>query len=157
MKYIAAALLVLSWQGPGVHSSSTTNSADLVGIEEELDVDDQDQRSLQMNEPTWNYELPPWWSLISGSFTGINLKRCFKRQFPPVVGVLCAKSAKTCFFGTQECPGTGPYPTMKCFCNGDGSSPGTWSCEDVDCPPTYPTPPVYAPPSPAPVPAYPDP
>lgn len=116
------------------------------------DEEDQNHRILMASSPGWTYQEPPWWSVINAEFTGVNLKRCFKREFPPTVGDLCATSAKTCFFGNQDCPGVGPYPQTKCFCDGNGS-PGNWSCTSEPCPggypslpptPSYTPPPVYS-------------
>jgi len=147
MKCATVALLVFSWRLPGAvgasnpsvvldeaqHSTIPIKSDEINNKEEIAENDDEDRRNLQT---TWRYETPPWWDYVAGDFSGINLKRCFKRQFPPEEGAGCARSAKTCYFGTQQCPaGVGPFPLHKCFCNGTGASEGTWSCEfPLECP-----------------------
>lgn len=87
-----------------------------------------------VNDPNWTYELPVWWATIESTYEGDDLKRCFKRQFPPTPGITCATREKTCFFGNQMCTDGLQYPDTKCFCNGSKNSPGTWSCEPVVCP-----------------------
>lgn len=71
---------------------------------------------------------PAWWDLISDTFKG-NLKRCFKRQVPPVNGTRCARTPKTCFFGDKQCESVGHYPEVQCDCEDR-----VWTCDDSKCP-----------------------
>eukprot|EP00545_Synedropsis_sp_CCMP1620_P005811 CAMPEP_0119027452 /NCGR_PEP_ID=MMETSP1176-20130426/37105_1 /TAXON_ID=265551 /ORGANISM="Synedropsis recta cf, Strain CCMP1620" /LENGTH=235 /DNA_ID=CAMNT_0006983373 /DNA_START=108 /DNA_END=815 /DNA_ORIENTATION=+ len=80
----------------------------------------------------WSFVLPDWWTSIQNSFAGDDLRRCFKRQFPPEEASGCRKppGTKTCFFGDQQCGANDdPYPTTKCVCDF-----GTWSCTPEPCP-----------------------
>lgn len=127
----AAALLVLSTclLAPGVQAM------DVVDVVDD-DFQDEDSRILMpRSSEGWMYQEPLWWPYVTNNFVVVNLKRCVKREFAPTEGNLCAIHAKTCYFGNQECADIGPYPTTECFCNGDGSSPGIWSCQDdMQCP-----------------------
>lgn len=84
----------------------------------------------------FTYELPNWWDAVQNVNGSDNLKRCFKRQFPPTQGDACATRIKICYFGDQFCPApiNGPFPTTKCTCNGSKNAPGTWNCEAEVCP-----------------------
>ena len=73
---------------------------------------------------------PPWFPRISASFVGGNLQRCSKRSEAPKNGSKCSPTAKTCFFGNQDCPGVGPHPVTKCVCSSQ-----KWMCQAEPCPP----------------------
>lgn len=85
------------------------------------------------------YDAPLWWDYIVGNFDDIDdegpLKRCFKRTEPPVDGSRCARLPKTCYFGdgTRECPGVGPFPDVRCHCDGAAGS-RRWNCAPAACP-----------------------
>lgn len=80
------------------------------------------------------YQEQPWYDVLQDTFEGENLKRCFKRQFPPTEGAVCAKTPKTCFFGSQDCGAAGSSPEVGCHCNGTFTDKGRWSCVAVICP-----------------------
>ena len=82
---------------------------------------------------------PRWWSRISSTFKGVNLKKCEKKSNPPTNGSKCSKDSKTCFFGTQDCDGYGAHPQTMCYCDGKSGSQ-TWNCTVEKCP-------VFPPPS----------
>lgn len=80
------------------------------------------------------YVQPPWWTLVSTTFSVDNLKRCFKHDgvikpaAGPTSGDACSSSTKTCFFEDQVCAGVA-YPKTKCVC-----VDGIWGCNAVACP-----------------------
>jgi hypothetical protein len=89
--------------------------------------------SPQVPDEPWTYELPSWWNTVQQTNGSTDLKRCFKRQFPPTQGSTCATRRKVCYFFEQECPG-GTFPTTKCTCNGSQNNLGSWNCEAESCP-----------------------
>jgi hypothetical protein len=97
------------------------------------------RRDLQEETFPFGYVEPAWFDFIEQGFSGVNLKRCVKRnpngpKSLPTTGEPCAATPKTCFFGLKKCSSTVPaYPEAKCFCDGrDGSQ--TWTCEQEFCP-----------------------
>lgn len=95
-------------------------------------------RQLQEETFAFGYIEPAWYDRIEAEFTGANLKRCTKRnpngiKPAPASGESCSAAAKTCFFGTQECPEVGPHPVFRCSCDGAAGSQ-TWSCPSLACP-----------------------
>lgn len=75
---------------------------------------------------------PVWWEQVKSNFTSADpearLKRCSKRKRPPLEGASCSIKPKTCYFGSQKCPGDLNYPTLKCDCKDR-----KWSCKDKNC------------------------
>lgn len=81
--------------------------------------------------------FPVWWDLVAPNFIGNNLKRCYKRNdTPPEQGSRCALRPKTCYFQTQECPGLGASPLIRCVCDAR-----IWECLPVRC--TIPEAPLF--------------
>lgn len=78
---------------------------------------------------------PSWWPRIAATFDGTNLQKCMKRMdTPPAAGQRCQRKAKTCFFGTKQCPnGVGPHPATRCFCDGIHGD-RVWACAEAECP-----------------------
>lgn len=90
--------------------------------------------SVVADTPTpWVYELPNWWDAVQAANGSENLRRCYKRQFPPTQGSTCATRIKICYFGDQTCSG-GDFPATKCTCNGSQNVAGAWNCEPEACP-----------------------
>lgn len=75
-----------------------------------------------------------WWENIIEYNGDTDLFRCIKRDVPPAEGDGCATRTKICYWGVQECPTIGPFPTTKCTCNGTKNNPGGWGCEPEVCP-----------------------
>ena len=82
----------------------------------------------------WTYSVPVWFPDVARRFSGDNLQKCKKRRFAPKDGARCGLIRKTCFFGNQDCAGSGPQPDVKCECNGDGVTRGNWTCTPEACP-----------------------
>lgn len=89
------------------------------------------------------YVQPVWFERImaEGNAIGENVQRCFKREdVPPIPGIRCARRPKTCYFGTQTCPGGLPHPITRCGC--PGSPDRFWECAPAPCPNDGPDPPA---------------
>lgn len=93
------------------------------------------------------YVEPAWWPTVEAMFTGINLRRCIKRDGvtkplgPPPNGQRCARRSKTCFFGDQLCGGDLLYPATECVCEDR-----MWDCTPAICPATDNSSPPTSPP-----------
>lgn len=98
-----------------------------------------EQPTRAVGDDSWMYLLPNWWDAVQAANGSENLKRCFKRQFPPEEGTACATRTKICYFGNQDCPvpTNGPFPATKCTCDGSKNIPGTWNCVAEACPVLY--------------------
>ena len=115
-------------------------SADRVLFDEDgdpLDDNSEEARKLMMSHRRL-YDPPSWLDYLVDNFADIDgegpLKRCFKRNAPPVNGSRCARNPKTCYFGdTRTCPDIGAFPDVRCRCDGEAGSQ-TWDCQPVACP-----------------------
>eukprot|EP00545_Synedropsis_sp_CCMP1620_P005670 CAMPEP_0119013724 /NCGR_PEP_ID=MMETSP1176-20130426/8839_1 /TAXON_ID=265551 /ORGANISM="Synedropsis recta cf, Strain CCMP1620" /LENGTH=238 /DNA_ID=CAMNT_0006966835 /DNA_START=161 /DNA_END=877 /DNA_ORIENTATION=+ len=94
--------------------------------------------SVLGDEDIWEYEEPNWWDQIKSAKGHSKLRRCVKREIPPVQGETCRKG-KLCYFGDQSCDDSSnsSHPNLKCRCVHDvelGDAWGSWACKPENCP-----------------------
>jgi hypothetical protein len=84
---------------------------------------------LEADTP-WTYTKSSWMKYVKAAKPDERVRQCIEKQFPPQAGEPCSRRHKTCYWGEQDCPGFGAYPTTGCSC-----ANGTWqTCEAEACP-----------------------
>lgn len=82
------------------------------------------------------YVEPPYFQYYEDNIGCEHLKRCVRREDPPVDGESCRPKPKSCIFGSQTCPSgdtTTPggtlQPNLRCDCRNE-----IWTCKNFTCP-----------------------